>query len=267
MISAAAGNLTIKQFRQWSKTKDILHFVTTRSGGVSKGSFSSLNFGSSQGDDIENVETNFSILAGSLNLPREMIILTTQVHGNNIVSIPSVEAAHRLVSTPCLADGLITAVPGICIAVKCADCTAVLFYDPARRIIAVAHAGWRGTTLKIAAHTIRRMVQEFGCSPADIMAGIGPSIGPENFEVGKEVTQQFTATFPDQYKKIIRIAGNKQYINLWEANRLQLITEGVLPHNIECAGICTVSHHSEFFSHRASGGITGRFMAGIMLKE
>ena len=137
--------------------------------------------------------------------------------------------------------------------VLAADCVPVLMYDSRMRVIAAVHAGWRGTVGRIAAQTVERMQDEFGCDPRDVIVGIGPSIGPCCFEVGEEVVEAAREGL-----------GNYQ-LNLWEANRRQLRQVGVEDARIEVAGICTVCHHDQFFSYRGDRGNTGRFGAGIML--
>jgi YfiH family protein len=155
-------------------------------------------------------------------------------------------------------DALITQHPDILLMVQVADCVPILLYDPVNKVIAAIHAGWKGTVKLIVEKTIKKMVDEFGSDPKDIIAGIGPSVGPCCYEVGKEV---------------IHDAGNmKEFIDkrgrfdLWRANESQLISQGLKRSNIKIASVCTMCNKDIYFSSRASGGNTGRFGAGIILK-
>ena len=150
--------------------------------------------------------------------------------------------------------------------VLAADCVPVLMYDPRMRVIAAVHAGWRGTVGRIAAKTVERMREKFGCDPRDMLVGIGPSIGPCCFEVGEEVVEAALEGLGD-LKGLVETGKHpgKYQLNLWEANCRQLRQVGVEDARIEVAGICTVCHHDQFFSYRGDRGNTGRFGAGIML--
>ena len=145
-----------------------------------------------------------------------------------------------------------------------ADCVPLLFYDPVQQVIGAAHAGWRGTVQKIAIETIKAMQEAFKCLPSDILVGIGPSIGPSNYEVDNVVYQEFINYFENgkAYFTKGKTTG-KYYLDLWKTNKMQLLSTGVKEENIELSGICTFENNSEFFSSRR--GDSGRFAAGIML--
>jgi len=139
-----------------------------------------------------------------------------------------------------------------------------LFHDPVRRVIGIAHGGWRGTVQGVAANTVRAMVEGYGCKPEDVQAGIGPAIGPDSYQVGEEVVRAVQDYFGTTDNLIRRDPNDgSAYLNLWEANRLDLERAGV--RQIEIAGICTATHTDEFFSHRAEKGRTGRFGAVLSL--
>jgi YfiH family protein len=138
------------------------------------------------------------------------------------------------------ADAIITDTPGLPIGITVADCVPVAIYDPVRRAIGLAHAGREGTVGQIAAHTVRAMHEAFGCEPADLLAVIGPSAGPERYEVSQELADRFVA------------AGGPvqgRCLDLWGANRLQLLGAGVPEEQIHVAGICTLSSDT-FHSYR-----------------
>jgi YfiH family protein len=163
-------------------------------------------------------------------------------------------------------DALITQTPGRCLCVLSADCVPILLYDPVRRAVGAVHAGWRGTVGKILTHTVRAMQATFGSQPTDMLAGIGPSISPEMYEVGSEVLEAALEAFGEAPGLVKQENGSdKGYFNLWESNRRQLLQLGLKPQSIEVAGICTYQHSDRYFSARRSSNQAGRFAAGIML--
>ena len=168
-------------------------------------------------------------------------------------------------------DAFITALPGVAIGVRTADCVPVLLYDPVRQIAAAVHAGWKGTALHIVCKTISKMAARFGCLPKDLRAVIGPSIGPDSFQVGEEVVERFRAAgFPMEVIWSFRgesdgspMSGG-HHIDLWKANRWLLESSGVPSSNIQTVGIDTFTDTS-FFSARREGTKCGRIINAIML--
>jgi YfiH family protein len=161
-----------------------------------------------------------------------------------------------------IADGMITDRTETPLAMRFGDCTPILFHDSKKGVIGIAHAGWRGTVQGMARQMVEAMVQAFGCKPAEIQAGIGPSIGPEHYQVGEEVVEAAQSYFGTTEGLISRDpADGTAYFDLWAANRLDLVRAGV--EQIEVAGLCTADRKDEFYSHRAAHGRTGRF--GVVL--
>lgn len=164
-------------------------------------------------------------------------------------------------------DALVTNVPGVCIAVSTADCVPVLLYAPDVKTVAAIHAGWRGTVQRIVAKTVRFLIDEHGADPCLMKAGIAPSIGPDAFEVGEEVVDAFREAGFEMPRILKRnVDTGKAHIDLWEANRLQLLSEGLSTGHIELAGICTYTHPDDFFSARRLGIKSGRILSGIIVK-
>lgn len=263
--------LYLSPFPLLSRAGDISYFITTRSGGVSEGPYASLNLGLHSGDESERVLQNRDILAVRLGVSRDRIITPRQIHADGIALLDTTyfslsnEAQAKQLSE---ADALITDRRGLYVAVSTADCVPLLFYAPDRAVVAAAHAGWRGTVKNIAGKTVRRMAEAYGCDPSQIRAGIGPSIGPDAFEVGEEVVEAFRLAGAD----LLRIAfrhplTGRSHINLWEANRRQLLRAGLFPSHIEVAGLCTFTHSDRFFSARRLGLACGRMWSGICLNE
>ncbi|MBP3517941.1 MAG: peptidoglycan editing factor PgeF [Parabacteroides sp.] len=258
------------QFPVLGKDCSISHFVTTRQGGVSKGAYASFNPGEYSGDDPEAVRANRKLLSEAIGIPAERVLAPFQVHGAEIrpigpgfLSLPEDEQRLYMHGV----DALATNVPEVCVAVSTADCVPVLLYAPDVRAVAAVHAGWRGTVQRIAAKSVRFLVDEYGADPRFMKAGIAPSIGPDAFEVGEEVVEAFRAAGFEMLRIQKRnIVTGKAHIDLWEANRLQLLAGGLSAENIELAGICTYTHPDEFFSARRLGVKSGRILSGIMIK-
>ena len=253
-------------FSHLSQFSKIVHFISTRKGGVSAAPFDSLNVSFSVGDFPENVLENRRILAKTVGIAVENCIIPQLCHGTNI-EIVRAEDRGRGIFSPENAfketDALITNIPEICLWVTSADCTPVFFYDPEKQVVAMAHAGWKGTFSEIAAKTALKMQTDFACNLADIRVGIGTSIGVCCYEVSAELAEKFAHVFGE---KVINARNEAFYLDLWEANKIQLEKIGILPQNIEIANICTACHTDLYYSFRKETGNTGRFCAGIYLR-
>lgn len=236
--------------------RGVRHAIFTRLGGYSRGPFASLNVGRTVGDDPACVEANHIAIYAVLGVAAEQVISGRQMHSCRIVRVGADEAG-RIVGP---ADALITTERGLALLQRYADCVPVLLAGPG--VIGIAHAGWRGTLAQISAKTARVMAEAAGCQPREIVAGIGPSIGPCCFEVGPEVVFAFKRAFPNVWPLWLREGANgKARLDLWEANAAQLRAVGV--REIEVAGVCTRCRRDLYFSHRGDGGHTGRFAALI----
>lgn len=250
------------QFQQWVGEKNgPVHGIFTRIGGVSNSPWASLNVGSTVGDDPEAVATNRHLMLAALDLTDRVECTVWQVHGAETVVVDDVPQERVLGQ----ADGLVTARLDVALTMRFADCVPILLYDARQGVIGMAHAGWRGTLAGAAVSVVRAMQDRFGCRAADIEAGIGPSIGPEHYQVGSEVVEAFYAAF-DFADAVVRLGANgSAYLDLWEANRRALQAVGV--EQIEVAGISTAASLLEFYSHRAEQGRTGRFGAVMALSH
>ncbi|MEG1564082.1 MAG: peptidoglycan editing factor PgeF [Bacteroides sp.] len=250
---------------------NISHFVTTRYGGCGDEAYSSFNCSPFCGDKEETVCRNQQWLLEALpQRPRELLI-PFQVHGTNIRVIDdSFLAASAETRKEELngIDALMTREPGCCICISTADCVPVLLYDPKQRVVAAVHAGWRGTLESVVSRVLAQMFSTFGTDGADVLACIGPSISLESFEVGEEVYHLFHEKGFDLPRlSIWNEKTKKHHLDLWEANRLQLLVAGVPAGQIETAGICTYIHHDDFFSARRLGVKSGRILSGIVLNK
>lgn len=247
------------------------HFITTRKGGHSDPPWGSLNLSFNVGDDPQKVLKNQELLAEALGLSLDSLTTAKQVHDSEvqIVSGPlEGKGARDYRSAIDEADAMITQVPGLCLMILLADCVPIILYDPARRAVGVVHAGWKGTLQFIAEKTVKTLEQAFDSSPQDMVAGIGPSIGPCCYEVGPEVVSQIKALFGAEDDRVLRMStGGRGYFDLWRANLRQLVQAGIPKENIELAETCTCHHLGDFFSHRCEKGKTGRFGVGAFIRS
>lgn len=257
MNETKINDLTFFTFSNLS-TDGSTHFVTGRKGGEN-GNF---NLGLKAGPPGQAL-ANRKILSDIIGIQAEGLFIPSQTHSSNVKVVVKGTRCENLEDT----DALITNVPGICIAVLSADCVPVLLYDRQEKVVAAIHAGWRGTVARIVQATIKEMKSRFACKGENILAGIGPSICQEVYEVGKEVIDEVEKAFGREADLIKAGVPGKGYPNLWAANKLQLLEEGIPEKNIEVAGICTFSNVNKFFSARKEPEGTGRFAAGILLNQ
>ncbi|MHB1455436.1 MAG: peptidoglycan editing factor PgeF [Armatimonadota bacterium] len=267
MITKTNDKLTIYQFTNLADDDSIRHFVTTREGGFSASPYRSLNLGFHVGDDPADVIRNRSRLAAEMEIPLSYFTFAKQVHGNRVAVITQqmrgAGSSDYETATPDT-DAMITDAEDICLMILVADCVPILFYDPVKRVVGAAHAGWKGTVQQIASKVVTAMMMTFGSKPSDILAGIGPSIGSCCYIVGEEVVTQVEQHLGKEF--ILHNGAGETSFDLWEANRAQLLNSGVPDANIEVARICTCCNSDKFYSYRCEG-LTGRFGAGIMLRN
>jgi polyphenol oxidase len=305
LIEQQYGKARYMQFSHFLQFPDLIHASFTRLGGYSKTPYRGMNVSYSGGDDFDNVIRNRLLALTALQIQTYPCATVWMVHGAEVATL-GVETwddwrtdwpdwphrsyhidQHELIWTTKprrKADALITRHCGVALAMSSADCVPLMFYDPVERVIAIVHAGWRGTARGIAAITIHAMGEQFGCNPKNIRAGIGPSIGPCCYEVSEEVRcyfmgqQEFDSGPTDaNYHKLIResavfnvkrIQGHDSLrLDLWESNRNQLLMAGVLPDHIESSEICTSCKKELFFSHRGEQGKAGRFPSILALRH
>lgn len=261
--------MLLHHFSHFKAFDNLIHFHTTRQGGVSPFPFDSLNLGLNTKDNPENVLKNREILANYMNIPKENFCFAQQTHKNNIITLTADEKgrgafdyANGIEDT----DGMITQEKNICMMVMGADCPLLAFYDPVREAIGVCHAGWRGTLSEIASQTIQQMVYAFDCTPKNILVGIGASISKEIYEVGGEVLEKLDYLFGETNNFIWQNPiTKKNHLDLIYTNTQLLLDAGVLLQNIQALNLCTYTQKEMFFSARRDK-ITGRCGLGIMLK-
>ncbi len=296
MIEQQRGEVSFLQFSSFQKFPEIIHGIFTRNGGRSVSPYSGLNVSFSTGDSQENVVGNRLLALQALDIASYPCATVWQIHSAQVATLDTRQTPwddwrydwpHRsyilngqeliwTIKPRRKADAIITRQRGIALALSFADCVPLLFYDPVQQVIALAHAGWRGTARGIALATVETMQEQFGCQPRDIYAGISPSIGPCCYEVTERVRDLFLgresfSELPtaERYQPLVREAatftteylpqGDSLRLDLWQTNRKQLLLAGLQPAHIEAANLCTGCHTDQFFSHRMEQGKTGRF--------
>lgn len=257
------GDRFYLQSRLLAETGLVAHGFTSRLGGVSAGKVTGLNLGFRVGDDPEAVRRNYALVAADLGLDLNRMALAKQTHTDCIRVVTQADAGKGIARESDIedTDGLMTQCRGIPLMVFSADCVPLLLLDPVRGAAAAIHAGWRGTVKGIGGKAVRLMGEAFGSRPGDILAAIGPSLGPCCFAFSQE---EAGALFPKAYHAARR--EDKVYIDLWAMNRDQLAAQGVPLNQIEVAGVCTVCQADRYYSYRAHREHTGRQGAVIMLR-
>ncbi|HUD57227.1 MAG TPA: peptidoglycan editing factor PgeF [Terracidiphilus sp.] len=301
----APNGVHLLQISEWNELPWLWHGFSTRRGGVSRaycaeGAPGELNLGFTAHDDRDLVIANRSLLAAAVSGdPTTQLVTVRQFHSNLVVAAPGHEKeiackdgapGDMSSSLGCKGDGLITAEPGLLLAIQTADCIPVLLADRKQRVVAAFHAGWRGTVQRIVELGVGKMRLEFGSKPRDLIAAIGPGIGACCYAIGEEVLSAFESQFTygralfhevfdtdpvrTKYPMLFltqRAPGHSPigpslHLDLIEANRRQLLDAGVKPGAIRVVGGCTNCRPDLFFSHRASQGHAGRMMSVIGLR-
>jgi len=243
----------------------LTHAFCTRRGGVSEGDYASLNISFKEGDMEGSVLQNWHRLAMAFGIPIDQFLTLNQVHGDDIFIIKpfgDYYPEEGLLNY----DAMVTTRENLAICVKTADCLPILMVDRVKKIIAAVHAGWKGTALEITAKVTQVLLEKFGSFEKDILAAIGPAIGLCCFEIDEEAAEGFR--FQKDHEKFLFSGNlpNKWIVDLPEANRRQMVSCGIPEDNIDLAKLCTRCRPDLFFSHRGSGGVTGRQLNFIMIK-
>ncbi len=243
-------------------TNQISHGFTSRLGGVSHGTIEGLNLGFRVKDNPESVMENYRLVAEDLALPLSRTVLAKQTHTDTLRIVTEEDAGKGISKESDIedTDGLITNLKNIPLVVFAADCVPILLFDPVREVIAAVHAGWRGTVKEIGKKAVSLMETRFQSNPKDILGAIGPCIGP----CCLTFDQKDAMVFPESF--VTPQSEDKVLVNLWEMNRTQLRSAGLLEEHIDLSEICTVCHQDAFYSYRSHREHTGRQAAVIMLR-
>lgn len=239
---------------------------TTRHEGVSRPPYNSLNLGLNTQDQQANVEGNRSLLARAFGVSQEALVTPRQVHGSDILVInePNDDFGHFLSVE---GDAVITNQPNVMIGVCVADCVPVLLCDPDKKVIAVVHAGWKGTAARLVAKTVAGMQTEFGCDPGRLYAAVGPCIQKCCYEVDEPVKKAFVQSDIDWELCSELKSPGKWHLDLGAANRELLRLAGLQAEAIQSSAQCVCCHSEQFFSYRRDKEESGRQMGFIMLNK
>lgn len=287
--SVVQSRLSVIQIPNWSRYPWLQHGFSTRTGGVTRvyrpnQRAGELNLGFTPSDTEKNVRENRRrFLEAVTGNPESTLVTLKQIHSNltrKITAAAEADVLHR-------ADGLMTDRPGILLGIQTADCIPVMIADTRRKAVAIFHAGWRGTLKRIVEGGIGRMRLEFRSRPEDLIAAIDPGIAQCCYSVGEEVRAEFTSQFAyapqlfcevydsdpvrEKYPLLFLTArapghspiGPSLHLDLFEANRRQLLDAGLHPQSIHVLGHCTSCQTNRYFSHRAEHGFAGRMLSVI----
>jgi YfiH family protein len=210
---------------------------------------------------------NYEILCQAIGTDPKNVVLSKQVHQDHILTATADMRGNGLYVPNRFtnADGLITNEKQVALVTFFADCVPLLLYDPKERVIAAVHSGWRGTVMQIAKKGVEKMAEDFGSRRENILACIGPSIGPCCYEVGEEVVSAFLQVFPEEKESVIIKREGKFFIDLWRANECLLLGAGLRPEHITVASQCTSCRTDLYFSHRRMGEKRGSMISVIEL--
>lgn len=270
-----------------TKTGMVKHLFTTRLGGVSKGIYTSMNLSFTRGDEPWDVLENYRRIARILGIEARDVVCSDQTHTTNIRTVTEDDRGKGVTRPRDYhdVDGLVTDIAGIALATFYADCVPLYFVDTHNRAIGLAHSGWRGTVDRMGECMVRRMGEEFGTKPEDLLAAVGPSICQGCYEVGEDVAAFFEAAFQGSQDVLEEItqarcydsrprqilvpgrASGKYQLDLWLANLVILRQAGIPLANIFVTDLCTCHNPDYLFSHRASQGKRGNLGAFLMLNN
>jgi YfiH family protein len=220
--------------------------------------------------DTDEARADWANVAAGIGVPSASLQRMRQVHGCGTFAVAD---ASTSLAAPPEADALITDRRDVALVVQVADCVPLLIADPRTGAVAAVHGGWRGTAASIAIAAVRRLHQEYGSDPADLVAAIGPSIGACCYQVGPEVREAFLqaghsttsldAWFTPERGETAGVPTDRLRLDTWAANRDQLVAAGLRPERVHVAALCTATHRSRFFSYRVEGPGTGRLLGVI----
>lgn len=287
------SRVDVVQVPEWNVWPWLVHGFSTRTGGVTTAyrpgqRSGELNLGLTQSDSEENVLENRRRFLEALGARKMQLVTLEQIHSSLVKRVRAADA--EAAGPVCQGDGMMTAEPGVLLAIQTADCIPVLVADVKRRAVAAFHAGWRGTVARIVEKGIGQMRSEWRCRPEDLVAAIGPGIAACCYAVGEEVRSEFVSQFAyapelfaevsdsdpirDKYPLLFLTArapghsnlGPQIHLDLMEANRRQLLDAGVRAEAIAVVGDCTRCQNNRYFSYRAEQGFTGRMLSVIGMR-
>lgn len=260
MLITRSGELKYYEFKSFADQDVCVRFYS-RQGGVSPEPWSSLNQGGTVGDLRDHVVENRRKVFADLQRPVDSIFDVWQVHGNQVICTDTprdLNGGHQK------ADAIFTDKEEITLFMRFADCVPIVLFEPQKRVVGIVHAGWQGTVNAVVVKAVESIRERYGVEPGKLMAGIGPSIGPDHYQVRADVSDQVLKTFGASSSELLTSSDGNLFLNLWKANELLLRRAGVA--KIETSEICTACNTEDWYSHRKEKGKTGRFGAAAFLR-
>ncbi len=249
------GGTTHLEFNRFKDLPFVAHGIFTRAGGFSTAPFNSLNVGLSTGDSRETVLKNRQVISRTLGGGTPVYL--NQVHSDTVLTLKKDGTGNiPPMAGDRVADAVVTDIPGLTLVIQVADCQAVILVDPVKRVVANIHSGWKGSVSNIIARSIDTMAGTFGSTPGDILAGIGPSLGP--------CCAEFVNYRTEIPEHLWHYKDGNDHFDFWRLSRDQLQEQGVKSCNIVRAGICTRCSPDTYFSYRHEK-VTGRFASVIKI--
>ncbi len=256
MLLRLQNGIYFFQFQELNGIEGLRHGIFTRLGGSSRGAYQGFNLAHSVGDDAQAVAANREAL--SRVFTSAQLFFTQQTHGTDVYVLdghhPPAAPPQADAEAPPQADAIVCDRPGTFAAIQVADCQAVFLVDPRRRVVANIHSGWRGSCANIIGRTISTLQERCGSRPADLLAGIGPSLGP--------CCGEFRHYREELPRKVWKYGNQSDHFDFWTLSRDQLVAAGVFAGQIYQSRICTRCNTDLFYSYRARHD-TGRFAAVI----
>lgn len=251
--------------RPFAEIPFLRHGFSTRKGGVSQGDYAAMNF-SLDRESEEIVAENYRRFCAANGFSPQSLALTQQTHTTCVREAKDDLIGKGRSTIGRDIDGLVTKAQGLGLICFTADCVPILLVDPMAKVVAAVHSGWRGTVGRIGKNAVDQMIA-LGASSENILAAIGPSIGPCSFEVGPEVQQEFDKAFQGALPHRPSHREGHSMVDLWAANRLVLQGAGLQENHIFAAEVCTFCNHQAFYSHRYTNGRRGSLIGAIAIGE
>lgn len=264
------SSVPLLHFKKLDETGLVKHCFTTREGGVSKDIYSTMNLSFTRGDDEKSVMENYRRIAAVMKEDITAFVCSDQTHTTNVIRVGKAERGIGITKEKPYTDvdGLVTNESGVVLSTFYADCVPLFFVDTKNKAIGLSHSGWRGTVGRMGHKTLVKMKEEYGTSPEDVVAAIGPSICQSCYEVSEDVAYKFIEEFEGFEKEILIDKGNGKYqLDLWKANEIVLLQSGIVKENLAVTNICTCCNSKLLFSHRASAGKRGNLGAFMCLVD
>lgn len=263
------NNVPFLTFKELENISFVNHAFSTRLGGVSSGEFSTMNLALNRGDDENKVITNYKLFCHATGFEFDTLVASAQDHNTIVRKVTKNDCGIGITKPRDMdsVDALVTNENGVTLVTYYADCTPVFFIDKNKKVIALAHAGWRGTVNKICSNVIKTMITDYNSDTKDIYCFIGPAISKCCYEIDQSCYDNFTSVEGLDLDKIMTTKSNGKYMaDLLETNKQILMLSGVPENNITISDVCTRCNSDLLWSHRATNGKRGTMCAFMCIK-